>query len=572
MRHRTKTVEPEQLSLPLFDSPEVPEQEFPAAVAILPVETLPVVHARNLAVQNAASPGNTPGKSAKPSGNAVKKPAAKPVPAKREPFRLSGYRDPEWERLKGEVTVLARENNMRAIFMMFGKTHLCFESGRYYLTFTGQYDLRTLSSYDYRTSQVMFNRWDDFVAAINKTERGSMVFTVHLVYLMGNGEPVRLPITFELGKRQDNDYYAEKITVKAECPVDRLSYTALQCQDNRTIMEILKRTKPYVHDWLKEKGYNAFSYIQIPWMETLDKAGYAIASYVMRNLGGINSDSIDYLNRLLQYGTKPKDIFKTSKAVFTTLKNEDKISLWDVFRRMEKFGRIKDDTIRIAYDNHWDEKALEKINSILGKQYNGRQVFTMTSLVNYLNRLDMYEAIEFREAVQYLGDYLNMCNQLEMQPRIDGDSLKREHDIAARLCRNRRNEETARRMREAAERERKEAEEWQALGKEGQATRAARAEYKESVYFIRSIRDYDDLLDEARQQHNCVASYADRIANGETRIFTMRETAHPEKSLVTVELSPDCRTIRQKYLARNHTIRNKSITEFLNRWIRQIVA
>jgi len=52
----------------------------------------------------------------------------------------------------------------------------------------------------------------------------------------------------------------------------------------------------------------------------------------------------------------------------------------------------------------------------------------------------------------------------------------------------------------------------------------------------------------------------------------MRETAHPEKSLVTIELSPDCKTIRQKYLAHNQQIRNKSMTEFIERWYRQLKA
>ena len=95
-------------------------------------------------------------------------------------------------------------------------------------------------------------------------------------------------------------------------------------------------------------------------------------------------------------------------------------------------------------------------------------------------------------------------------------------------------------------------------------------DYHENVYFVRPITEYDDLLDEAAQQHNCVASYADRIAKRQSRIFTMRETAHPEKSLMTIELSPDCRTVRQKYLAYNHPVHNRSMTEFIDRWMKQL--
>ena len=188
-------------------------------------------------------------------------------------------------------------------------------------------------------------------------------------------------------------------------------------------------------------------------------------------------------------------------------------------------------------------KELDTLNSILGIRHNDKPVFTVTTLVNYLNRLDMYEAISTQEALPLLNDYLHMCRSLNMPPRIDGDSLKREHDIAARLTREQRNRIAEEEMRKHKEQEQREIEEGN--------SKLARAEYHENIYFIRPITDYNDLLDEAIQQDNCVASYASRIARGESRIFTMRETAHPEKSLVTIELSPDCKTIRQKYLARN---------------------
>ena len=48
-----------------------------------------------------------------------------------------------------------------------------------------------------------------------------------------------------------------------------------------------------------------------------------------------------------------------------------------------------------------------------------------------------------------------MCNQLKMQPRINGDSLKREHDIAARNCRNRKNKIMAERMQNNCEKMKK---------------------------------------------------------------------------------------------------------------------
>ena len=142
-----------------------------------------------------------------------------------------------------------------------------------------------------------------------------------------------------------------------------------------------------------------------------------------------------------------------------------------------------------------------------------------------------------------------MCNQLQMEPRVDGDSLKREHDIAARNCRNKRDEIISRDMQENCERMKK-------------------YNYTEGVYFVRAITSHDDLLDEANQQHNCVASYGRRIANGSSYIYVMREVANPEKSLITIELSPNGKTIRQKFLAYNRPIHNKSQSDFIERWLK----
>lgn len=347
-------------------------------------------------------------------------------------------------------------------------------------------------------------------------------------------------------------------------PVVNTKYVgnAIIPQSDRTIMEILRLKKPYVASWLERNpDFKVEEYINAPWAETLQKAGYDIGASILKG-DCKHPQDIDRFNRLCRRGSSPKDIFKTSKAVYSALKNDTNLALWDTYRKLDKTGKVNHDSIRAAHDAGWTVKNLEAANAILAKKFDGRPVFTWASLSNYLGRLDMYEAICATEALPLLNDYLSMCAQLGMQPRTDGDSLKREHDVAARLVRQNRDEIMARRMKEKAEEEAKQIAEGD--------SKLARCEYHENVYFIRPITEYDDLLDEATQQHNCVASYADRIAKRQSRIFTMRETAHPEKSLVTIELSPDCRTVRQKYLAYNHPVHNKSMTEFIDRWMKQL--
>ena len=45
-----------------------------------------------------------------------------------------------------------------------------------------------------------------------------------------------------------------------------------------------------------------------------------------------------------------------------------------------------------------------------------------------------------------------------------------------------------------------------------------------------------DIKDEAVQQNNCVASYIDRVIDGECHIMFLRRVKEPNKSLVTIEI------------------------------------
>ena len=330
----------------------------------------------------------------------------------------------------------------------------------------------------------------------------------------------------------------------------RLAPDYVFIQPREELARILKDRKPYTEEWRRRNMADVECCILAPYLEILDKAGYCFVRQFLK-YDTLNSADTEALGRLCKDGTKPKDIFKTGKPVYTALKRECHMNMWDCYRKMFKFGRINSDTIQQAYDMHLDGQQLDYINSILSIKYDDRNVFTWQTMMQYLVRVDTFEAIPTREALPLLNDYLHMCKQLKMKPRTDGDSLKREHDIAARNVRNRRDEIMAEKMQASCE-------------------RMKRYDYSENIYMVRGIRDYNDLLDEAGQQHNCVASYGSRIAQGASLIYVMREVSCPEKSLITIELSPDGRTIRQKYLAYNQPIRNKSQSDFIDRWLRHI--
>lgn len=331
---------------------------------------------------------------------------------------------------------------------------------------------------------------------------------------------------------------------------------------DQDLSQIMQKNRPYTAEWMHSVNYhNYMTLLCCPQLEQLYKAGYAFAEEIINykeldqipvspwsKVEGNTEKAVHAFNMLCKPGTKPKDIFQTEKPVYSTLKNEKSLQTWNRFRLLFKQGKIKADTVEQVYHAGFDDDILKQISSILNHTYEGKAVFNWNTLLNYLNRLDMYEAISASEAIPLLLDVLRMSDQLNVKPNITGDSLKREHDVLARTCRQKRNEILAAQMT-------------------GACKKLEKFDYAESIYFIRGIRSYDDLLDEARQQHNCVASYAQSIINGNSLIYVMREKNNPDKSLITIELTPKSTEIRQKYLAFNQPIRNKSQSEFIDRWL-----
>lgn len=481
-------------------------------------------------------------------------------PAKKESVKTKTVsEDKEIKEHHMKLLFLARDNNFRAIIgspngMTLNHIGYMFLSQD---TLQHRYD-RWATNEPYNNVKInISNNYE-----LNNDE------SLNLFHICEKGDIWCIPVTFHIsGNRRYNNNDASIVNIsdiRVGKPVLNTKYmdNAVIPQSDKTIMEILRLKKPYVASWLEQNpGFKIGEYLNAPWAETLQKAGYDIGASILKGDYKYPQE-IERFNRLCKRGTNPKEIFKTSKAVYSILQKDTNLALWDTYRKLDKTGKVNQDTIKTAHDTGWTVKNLEAANAILAKKFDGKPVFTWISLSNYLGRLDMYEAICATEALPLLNDYLSMCAQLNMQPRIDGDSLKREHDVAARLVRQHRDEIMARKMKEKAEEEAKQIAEGD--------SKLARCEYHENVYFVRPITEYDDLIDEATQQHNCVAAYADRIAKRQTRIFTMRETDHPEKSLVTIELSPDCRTVRQKYLAYNHPIHNKSMTDFIDRWMKQL--
>lgn len=89
------------------------------------------------------------------------------------------------------------------------------------------------------------------------------------------------------------------------------------------------------------------------------------------------------------------------------------------------------------------------------------------------------------------------------------------------------------------------------------------SEYQDNKYVIFPAKSYEDLVEESKQQNNCVRTYAERIVEGECYIYFMRKLSDLNKSLVTVEVRDN--TVVQKR-TKNNEITTKEQDKFLQKW------
>lgn len=326
-------------------------------------------------------------------------------------------------------------------------------------------------------------------------------------------------------------------------------------QSSDEIGRLLAAKKPYVYDFCNEYNCDYISAIMFPQVEILSKAGFRFTENLF-TYSEITSEMLTSMATFMNpEGTKPKDIFKMPKEMFNLLKNIITINDWKNYYNIYNSGHLPYEFIKEGLSTLRPGEMQEYANILLLHDYQDKPLFTWHSLKKYLERLDMYEAIGLQEASMLIRDYAMNCHMLEIKPNFNSDSLKREHDVSSRNYRLHQNEIQMRKINQRMA---------------PVCQKMKEYEYKETVFFIRAIQDYNDLFDEAKQQSNCVGSYGNMIADGRSYVYVMREIRNPNKSLITVELDPMTHQIRQQYLAHNQRITSQAQLDFLDRWKRAI--
>ena len=120
----------------------------------------------------------------------------------------------------------------------------------------------------------------------------------------------------------------------------KLMHDVTFLQNENVLSSILESQYPYTAAWAKEVDADTCNLLMAPELETLCKAGFVFANSLLK-FNQLDENSCTYFNRLCQVGSKPKTIFKTSKVIYSVLKRERNLEVWDCYRRLDKTGKIK---------------------------------------------------------------------------------------------------------------------------------------------------------------------------------------------------------------------------------------
>lgn len=299
--------------------------------------------------------------------------------------------------------------------------------------------------------------------------------------------------------------------------------------------------------YTRQKIFYYKLYSMMPCVEQLVKAGFqkVIASLMPYGYYWNFKFPATMFKRNFKNGSNIKEICGIPKYAYEYFKSIGELGEWN--------------EARIMVNKHLNTK--EKFNAFanLNVRYNARSFitkaktllntgsYTPETLFRYLDRVDMYQAIEPDEAVMYLKDYISMCGQCGVKPDVFTNNLKKEHDLMSRNCRTLVDKESIEKFNEQCE-------------------KYKHLEYSANGYTLVAPKTADDMILAAKQQRNCMASYIKPVAEGSSIILFIESEMKPGKYIAAIELNPSTYDIRQQYMAYNKPVVNKNILKMLEKY------
>lgn len=179
--------------------------------------------------------------------------------------------------------------------------------------------------------------------------------------------------------------------------------------------------------------------------------------------------------------------------------------------------------------------------------------YDLNKILNYAKPSDLYKyKLNPDKASEYL-DYLEFAKELGFDIKdkkyLYPKNLKKKHDEYMKQIETNKNKKTDRKIK-------------------SKYKKLLKNKYENKKYIIIPASSISALVDESKQQNNCVRTYAERIAENKCDIYFMRLISSQDKSLVTVE-------VRNNKIVQKRTKNNNSTTDdqnkFLSLWERKIL-
>ena len=260
--------------------------------------------------------------------------------------------------------------------------------------------------------------------------------------------------------------------------------------------------------------------------------------------------------RCFKNGKNIDEITKLPKYAWTLIADRSRnIKEYNEMRIWVQKENLSKEQLEEVFNQNLYKPELEKVRKLCTRTFNDKKLYTLDTLLNYLHRCDVYQAIPAMEAIDLLNDYIKMSIDMNVEPLTNSNSLKREHDVTVRnynqwyrANRNAMIEDSFKKRSEYLQ----------------------KYEYENDKYIVITPHCVNELLEEANNQRNCLACYADYYAKGRAQIFFMRKKNQKDKSYISIELNQDLTEFRQVYYGCNRPVDNPDDLQFLNEWLEHI--
>ena len=314
------------------------------------------------------------------------------------------------------------------------------------------------------------------------------------------------------------------------------------------VVEVIKNSKAIkgtgFAEWMNSGASpRYFEYLKgMPCLEIFSKMGM---NALVRDI--LDKDLSDIPQYLKKTG-KDSRMSKLTKPQINSLRKSS-VSLKCLIAYMRVLNRDPD----ALYEEFNDIASRSHERHILDIMCVGVPGMTVAKIKDYMYRVDDAQCCPPSESMQLWSDYLRMLRNLEADltdtKLVYPNSLKREHDKAARKVEQVNND----RMKERFEKKAAE-NEWLA--------------YKGKKLSVLIPHQMTELFDERRKLNHCVGTYARYVADGTSIIAFIRRNENTAEPYCTVEIRGK-NIVQAKGFANRQGVLFPGVKEFLNEWSKE---